>query len=85
MGGVRRVSEAARALMAKRIQGRISREELHMIFAKAKIQHLDKTANDLVARLDKIGPGPDLDEAVQYVWADEMMKRFNEILDRRCN
>jgi hypothetical protein len=84
VGPVRGVSEAARAFLAKRIEGRLGREELKLIFEKAKIQRLDKTANDLVAKIDNLQPGPDLDRAVQYLWADEMVKRFNEILNRRC-
>jgi hypothetical protein len=85
MGGVRQVSEAARLLLADRIKGRLTREYVRLIFEKAKIQHLDKTANDLVAKMDNVQPGPDLDAAVQYLWADEMMKRFNEVLNRRCS
>ena len=84
VAGVRQVSETARSLMARRIQGRLGREQLHIIFEKARIQHLDKTANDLVGRITDLEPGPNLDQAVQYVWTDEMMKRFNEILNRRC-
>jgi len=85
MGPVRGVSEAARSLFAKRIQGRLTREYVRLIFEKAHIEHLDKSANDLVADMDNLQPGPELDAKVQYLWADQMMKRFDEVLNRRCN
>jgi hypothetical protein len=83
-GGIRSISEGARSVLDARIRGRLEREQLRIIFEQASIHRLDKRVNDLVAERYKLRPGPELDRAVQLLWADEMHKRLTRILTVRC-
>lgn len=84
IGAIREVSEPAREAMDARIRGRIGREQLRIIFEAASIHRMESRVNDLVAEQYKLPPGPALDRAVQLLWADEVGKRFDEILTGRC-
>jgi hypothetical protein len=84
IGSIRTVSEAARKVMDARIRGRIGREQLRIIFEAASIHRMEAQVNAAVAMKSNLEPGPGLDRGVQLLWADEMLKRFGEILSRRC-
>jgi len=84
IGSVRSVSEAARGMMDARIRGRLEREQLRIIFEAASIHRMEARVNAGVTAGANVQPGPELDHAVQLLWADEMLKRFGEILTGRC-
>ena len=84
IGSIRTVSEASRRVMDARIRGRIGREQLRIIFQAASIHRMEAQVNAAVAVQSSLQPGPELDRSVQLLWADEMLKRFGEILSRRC-
>ncbi|MGQ0539917.1 MAG: hypothetical protein ACT4R6_13305, partial [Gemmatimonadaceae bacterium] len=84
IGGVRRVTEAARQVMDERIRGRLSHEALRIIFEKASIHRMEKRVTDRVAAQYKLQEGPELARAVQRLWADEMQRRLQEVLTARC-
>ena len=84
IGSVRTVSEAARGIMDARIRGRIGREQLRIIFEAASIHRMETQVNAALAGQSNLLPGPELDRGVQLLWADEMLKRFSEILSRGC-
>jgi hypothetical protein len=84
IGSVRSVSEGARRIMADRIRGRLGREQLRIIFDAASIHRMEPQVNATVATALSLPPGKELDRGVQLLWADEMLKRFDEILSRGC-
>jgi hypothetical protein len=84
IGAVRNVSEAARRMMDDRIRGRLGREQLRIIFEAASIQRMEPLVNAGLAARSNLKPGPELDRGVQVLWADEMLKRFAEILTGHC-
>jgi hypothetical protein len=84
IGSVRKVSDAARLMLAGRIRGRLGREQLRIIFEAANIHRMEPTVSAMVADSLNLQPGRDLDRAVQLLWADEMMQRFGEVLTGRC-
>ena len=84
IGSIRTVSEASRRVMDARIRGRIEREQLRIIFQAASIHRMEALVNAAVAMQSNLQPGPQLDRSVQLLWSDEMLKRFDEILSRRC-
>jgi hypothetical protein len=84
IGSVRNVSEAARRMMDERIRGRLGREQLRIIFKAASIHRMEASVNANVAAQSSVPSGPELDRGVQLLWADEMLKRFDEILTGRC-
>jgi hypothetical protein len=45
---------------------------------------MEAQVNAAVAMQSNLQPGAELDRGVQLLWADEMLKRFGEILARRC-
>jgi hypothetical protein len=61
IGGVSQVSEAARKLLADRIDGRIGREQLRIIFEAASIHRADKHLRDLVIKEVELPAGEELD------------------------
>lgn len=82
--GVRGISETARAIMEQRIRSRIGREQLLIIFQQASFHRLEMSLNKAVAAQEELEPGPELDRAVQLLWADEVASRLDEILTTRC-
>jgi hypothetical protein len=84
IGSVRNVSEAARQMMDGRIRGRLGREQLRMIFEAASIHRMEPQVNATMAASLPLQSGATLDRGVQLLWADEMLRRFDEILTRRC-
>jgi hypothetical protein len=70
--------------MADRIRGRLGREQLRIIFDAASIHRMEPQVNATVATALSLPPGKELDRGVQLLWADEMLKRFDEILSRGC-
>jgi hypothetical protein len=84
IGDVYQISEWARQVLDERIRGKLGREQLRIIFEQAHMHRLDKRVNELVLTTLKARPGPDLDRAVQLLWADEIAQRFDEILTAKC-
>lgn len=84
IGSVRNVSEAARQMMDGRIRGRLGREQLRIIFEAASIHRMEPQVNATMAASLPLQSGATLDRGVQLLWADEMLRRFDEILTRRC-
>jgi hypothetical protein len=84
IGSVRNVSEPARRMMDERMRGRLGREQLRIIFEAASIHRMEASVNAGVGAQSNVQPGPELDRGVQLLWADEMLKRFGEILTGRC-
>lgn len=81
---MKNVSEAARQMMDERIRGRLGREQLRIIFEAANIHRMEAQVNARLAAQSNLPPGPELDCGVQLLWADVMLKRFDEILTGRC-
>ena len=84
IGPITQVTEAARAIMDRRIRGRLDRERLRIVFETARIQRVEQRLTALVAEQYELEPGPELDRTVQLLWADEIMSRLQEILSARC-
>jgi hypothetical protein len=84
IGSVRDVSDAARRMMDERIRGRLEREQLRIIFEAASIHRMETQVNAGLAGRTNGKPGTELDRGVQLLWADEMLKRFGEILTGSC-
>jgi hypothetical protein len=71
-------------MMDERMRGRLGREQLRIIFEAASIHRMEASVNAGVGAQSNVQPGPELDRGVQLLWADEMLKRFGEILTGRC-
>jgi hypothetical protein len=84
IGSVRSVSEAARKMMDERIRDRLGRDQMQIIFEAASIHRMEPQVNASVATTLSMQPGAALDRGVQLLWADEVLKRFGEILTGRC-
>ncbi|MGQ0642624.1 MAG: hypothetical protein ACT4P6_17925 [Gemmatimonadaceae bacterium] len=84
IGGVRRVSEATRQILDQRIRGRLDHDYLRIVFEKAHVHRMEKRVTDRVAAQYKLQDGPELHRAVQRLWADEMYRRLQEVLNARC-
>jgi hypothetical protein len=84
VGPITQVTEPARSIMEERIRGRLDRERVRIIFETARIHRLERRLNALVAEEYELEPGPDLERAVQLLWADEIVSRLDEILSARC-
>jgi hypothetical protein len=84
IGSVKNVSESARRIMDERIRGRLEREQLRIIFEAASIHRMEAQVTARLAAQSNLQPGSELDHAVQLLWADDMLKRFGEILTGRC-
>lgn len=84
IAGVGELSETARQMLDRRIRGRVGLDELYLIFEKARIHRMDSRVTAVVAGRTGLSPGPALDRAVQRLWAEEVMRRLQEILDARC-
>lgn len=81
---VEHVSDPAIRFLAERIQGRLTRDRLLIIFEAAGIHRLESHVNELIARRLELDPGPKLDRAVQMAWADELHRRLQQIVAARC-
>lgn len=84
IGPVTQVSEAARSIMADRLRGRLDRERVRIIFEVARIHAMEQRVRELVADQYALDSEPELDRAVQLLWTDEIVRRFDEILSARC-
>jgi hypothetical protein len=84
IAGVEEISEAGRLALDRRIRGRVGLEELLVIFEKANIHRMDSRVRQLVAARPGLSSGTELDRAVQRLWAEEIYRRFQEILQARC-
>jgi hypothetical protein len=84
IGSVLSVSEAARQMMDGRIRGRLGREQLRIIFEAASIHRMEPQVNATMAASLPSPSGATLDRGVQLLWADELLKRFDEVLTRSC-
>jgi hypothetical protein len=71
-------------MMDGRIRGRLGREQLRIIFEAASIHRMEPQVNATTAASLSLQSGATLDRGVQLLWADEMLKRFDEILTGRC-
>jgi hypothetical protein len=70
--------------MEGRIRGRLDRERLRIVFETARIHRMEQRLNALVAAEYELEPGPELDRAIQLLWADEIASRLDEVLSARC-
>ena len=84
IAGVEELSEAGRLAIDRRIRGRVGLDELLVIFEKARIHRMDSRVTAIVAAQTGLPPGPELDRAVQRLWAETINSRLQEILDARC-
>jgi hypothetical protein len=84
IAGVEELSEAGRLALDRRIRGRVGLNELLLIFEKANIHRMDSRMTALAAAQSGLPRGPDLDRYVQRMWAEEIEKRFREILQASC-